>query len=103
MNAPVEHLRTKAQEALDRDPPPERTDLEDMLEILNNNTSIPIINTDEEGNIAYTSNIDSTIVNNSSKAHDFLERIRDENEPIIIDLGAGQKQYIYYGNSHRPQ
>ncbi len=89
----------KAQEALDRDPPPEDADLELVLEILNNNTSIPIINTDEEGNIAYTSNIDSTIVNNSSKAHDFLERIRDENEPIIIDLGAGQKQYIYYGNS----
>ncbi|MFZ0488726.1 MAG: HAMP domain-containing sensor histidine kinase [Salegentibacter sp.] len=89
----------KAQEALDRDPPPEDADLELVLEILNNNTSIPIINTDEEGNIAYTSNIDSTIVNDSIKAHEFLEKIRDENEPIIIDLGAGQKQYIYYGNS----
>lgn len=93
------NIWAKAQEALDRDPPPEDADLELVLEILNNNTSIPIINTDEEGHIAYTSNIDSTIVNDSIKAHEFLDRIRDENEPIIIDLGAGQRQFIYYGNS----
>lgn len=93
------NIWAKAQEALDRDPPPEDADLELVLEILNNNTSIPIINTTEDGDIVYTTNIDPAIVNDAEKADEFLEKIRDENEPIILDLGGNKKQYIYYGNS----
>ena len=89
----------KAQEALDREPPPEDADLDLILEILNNNTSIPIIHTDADGNIAYTTNIDPGKLEDTARAKKLLADLKDENEPIIINLGNGEKQYIYYGNS----
>ncbi|MBE7640766.1 MULTISPECIES: sensor histidine kinase [Salegentibacter] len=89
----------KAQEALDREPPPEDADLDLILEILNNNTSIPIIHTDADGKIAYTTNIDPGKLEDTARAKKLLADLKDENEPIIINLGNGEKQYIYYGNS----
>ncbi|SKB47380.1 hypothetical protein SAMN05660776_1252 [Salegentibacter holothuriorum] len=89
----------KAQEALDREPPPEDADLDLILEILNNNTSIPIIHTDADGKIAYTTNIDPGKLEDAKRAENLLAGLKDENEPIIINLGNGEKQYIYYGNS----
>ena len=89
----------KAQEALDRDPAPEDADLDLILEILNNNTTIPIIHTDTDGEIAYTTNIDPSKLENPERAEKLLASLKDENEPIIINLGNGEKQYIYYGNS----
>lgn len=89
----------KAQEALDREPPPEDADLDLILEILNNNTSIPIIHTDANGKIAYTTNIDPGKLEDTARAKKLLADLKDENEPIIINLGNGEKQYIYYGNS----
>ncbi|HKL36296.1 MAG TPA: HAMP domain-containing sensor histidine kinase [Salegentibacter sp.] len=89
----------KAQEALDRDPAPEDADLDLILEILNNNTTIPIIHTDTDGEIAYTTNIDPGKLENPKRAERLLANLKDENEPIIINLGNGEKQYIYYGNS----
>lgn len=91
------NIWAKAQEQLNS--APEDADLDLVLEILNNNTSIPIIHTNEKGQIAYTSNIDPTILEDQGKAQDFLEKIKSENDPIIINLGEGEKQYIYYGNS----
>ncbi|MFD1094806.1 sensor histidine kinase [Salegentibacter chungangensis] len=91
------NIWAKAQEELNS--APEDADLDLVLEILNNNTSIPIIHTNERGEIAYTSNIDPAILENKEKARDYLQRMRSENDPIIINLGEGEKQYIYYGNS----
>lgn len=91
------NIWAKAQEELDD--ATEESELDLILEILNNNTSIPIIHTNADGEIAYTSNIDPAIIDNEEKAEEFLDRIKDENEPIIIDLGEGEEQYIYYGNS----
>ncbi|TDN95568.1 hypothetical protein DET49_101167 [Salegentibacter sp. 24] len=89
----------KAQEALDRDPPPVDADLDLILEILNNNTTIPIIHTNAEGEIAYTTNIDPDKLENETQAEQLLTNLKEENAPIIINLGNGEKQYIYYGNS----
>lgn len=91
------NIWAKAQEELDD--ATEESELDLILEILNNNTSIPIIHTNAEGEIAYTTNIDPAIIDNEEKAEEFLERIKDENDPIIINLGEGEEQYIYYGNS----
>ena len=89
----------KAQEALDRDPAPADADLDLILEILNNNTTIPIIHTDTDGDIAYTTNIDPDKLENEKQAQRLLENLKEENAPIIINLGNGEQQYIYYGNS----
>ncbi|MDT0687999.1 sensor histidine kinase [Autumnicola psychrophila] len=70
-----------------------------ILEILNNNTTIPIIHTNDKGEIDYTTNIDPKILDNEERLNDLLLQMMEENEPIIINLGEGQEQYIYYGNS----
>jgi len=91
------NIWAKAQEELSN--APEDADLSLILEILNNNTTIPIIHTDENGEIAYTTNLDPSIIEDTEKTQEYLEDLKDENEPIIIDLGEGQVQYLYYGNS----
>ncbi|MAM19730.1 MAG: HAMP domain-containing sensor histidine kinase [Christiangramia sp.] len=73
--------------------------LELILEILNNNTTIPIIYVNEEGDIADTSNIEAEITDDAEKLEEYRLELMDENEPITVDLGEGQVQYIYYGNS----
>ena len=69
----------KAQEALDRDPAPEDADLDLILEILNNNTTIPIIHTDTDGEIAYTTNIDPGKLEDPERAEKLLASLKDEN------------------------
>ncbi|MCP9199535.1 HAMP domain-containing histidine kinase [Gramella sp. GC03-9] len=91
------NIWAKAQEELAH--APEDADLDLVLEILNNNTSIPIIHTNEHGEIEYTTNIDPEILEDRERLQDYFEDLRDENEPIDIDLGDGQIQYVYYGNS----
>ncbi len=91
------NIWAKAQKELDR--ATEDSELELILEILNNNTTIPIIHTNAKGQIISTTNIDPSIISDDEKANRFLAGIKAENEPIIINLGEGQQQYVYYGNS----
>lgn len=76
----------------------EATDLELPLEILKNNTSIPIILT-ENDSIINTANIDEEIVNDHKKASNFLSGLKSENDPIVIEYVPGKFQNLYYGNS----
>ena len=76
----------------------ENTDVELPLQIFSNNTSIPIILT-ENDSIINTVNIDEAIVKNSSKASDFLSDLKNENEPVVIEYVPGKFQKLYYGNS----
>ncbi len=91
------HIWAQAQEELST--APKDADLDLILEILNNNTTIPIIHTNEHGEIAYTTNIDPAILDDPEKTREYLEDLKDENEPIMVDLGDGQVQNLYYGNS----
>jgi hypothetical protein len=77
----------------------EESELDLILEILNNNTSIPIIHTNTEGDIAYTTNIDPAILDKPKKAQELLSQMKSENEPLTINLGDGEEQHIFYGNS----
>jgi signal transduction histidine kinase len=76
----------------------ENTDVELPLQIFSNNTSIPIILT-ENDSIINTVNIDEEIVNNPKKAEDFLAGLKSENDPIVIEYVPGKFQKLYYGNS----
>ncbi|MGY5849095.1 sensor histidine kinase [Salegentibacter sp. F14] len=91
------NIWAKAQQELDNATADSEIDL--ILEILNNNTTIPIIHTYANGEVAYTTNIDPAITQNEKRLRKYLNRIKDENEPIVINLGEGQEQYIFYGNS----
>jgi len=76
----------------------ENTDVELPLQIFSNNTTIPIILT-ENDSIINTVNIDETIVKDKKKAATFLSDLKSENEPIVIEYVPGKFQRLYYGNS----
>lgn len=76
----------------------ENTDVELPLQIFSDNTSIPIILT-ENDSIINTVNIDEVIVKNNTKAVSFLHDLKSENEPIVIEYVPGKFQKLYYGNS----
>lgn len=90
------NLLAKAQKSLIN--ADENTDVELPLQIFNNNTSIPVILT-ENDSIINTINIDETTVKDKTKAMDFLSRLKRENEPIIIEYAPNKFQKWYYGNS----
>lgn len=89
-------LLAKAQQTLIN--ADENTDVELPLQIFNNNNSIPVILT-ENDSIINTINIDENIVKDKVKAMDFLDNLRKENDPIIIEYAPNKFQKWYYGNS----
>lgn len=76
----------------------ENTDVELPLQIFSNNTSIPIIRT-ENDSIIDTKNIEDEIVTDKLKIKSFLSGLKTENEPIEIEYVTGKFQYLYYGDS----
>jgi two-component system, sporulation sensor kinase D len=77
----------------------ENDDIELPRQIIDKNTTIPIVLTDQKGNIMGMRNIDDEIANDSIKAKTFFNNFKNENEPIPIEYLAGEILYIYYGNS----
>ena len=68
--------------------------------IIAENTSIPLIYTNEKGAIIDSRNIDSTNSPNHNKLLQAkLKEYKEIHEPIIADWGTG-KNYIYYGESY---
>jgi two-component system, sporulation sensor kinase D len=76
----------------------ETTDVELPLQIFSNNTSIPIIRT-ENDTIVDAVNIDEEIVTDKQKIKAFLNGLKNENNPIVIEYVPGKFQYLYYGDS----
>ena len=76
----------------------ENTEVELPFQILSNNTTIPIIQTTDKDSIINMVNVDKEIVADAAKSKAFLNKLKSENLPIIIELG-GYNQYLYYGNS----
>jgi signal transduction histidine kinase len=73
-------------------------DVELPRQIMSNNKTIPIILT-EKNVIINTTNIDENIIKDKARLADFWEKLKKQNDPIIIRIGPGQVQYLYYGNS----
>ena len=86
-----------------------------LLRIIQNNTTIPVITTDENGNIVNARNLKLFDNNNrpinegktldaiSAKSRKYLERqllkMKAQHEPILINLPSS-KQYFYYKDSY---
>ncbi|MEL1239607.1 sensor histidine kinase [Flavobacterium flavipallidum] len=90
------NLLAKAQKTLIN--ADENTDVELPLQIFKNNTSIPVILT-ENDSIINTINIDEAIIKDKIEAYAFLNNLKKENEPIIIEYAPNKFQKWYYGNS----
>ncbi|MHB1279262.1 MAG: sensor histidine kinase [Bacteroidia bacterium] len=61
--------------------------------------NIPIIMTDEDGNILNFLNLDSSRTNDPGYLQEELLGMKMENEPIVIEYQPGKKNYVYYHNS----
>jgi signal transduction histidine kinase len=84
--------------------PEEDKSLNVITSITENNTTIPIIQTDEKGMIINSRNIsseiiDGTIVKDSVAAYKLLGEFKSSNNSIEIEYIPGKLQYVYYGNS----
>lgn len=70
-----------------------------ILEVIRNNTTVPVIITDQNGNILFHRNVDSAIINNSNLLKVELLEMRHQNKPIEIEVSKQSKQFLYYKDS----
>ncbi|RAR71734.1 sensor histidine kinase [Flavobacterium aciduliphilum] len=73
------------------------TDLELPFQIIQTAT-IPIIVT-EKDSIINTLNIEDNILKNKVKLHDFLQKLKSQNDPIVMKITEGKTHNLYYGDS----
>ncbi|MFW0739550.1 sensor histidine kinase [Flavobacterium sp. T12S277] len=76
----------------------ENTDLDLPLEIINNNTSVPVMLTMYDKVISSV-NVPEEVLQNEKNTLSYLKNLKNENEPIVIEYAPGKHQALYYGNS----
>ena len=73
--------------------------LEFLLSIIENNSTVPVILTDGSDNIIDSKNIEPAKANNPAMLAMKLQKMRSSNKPILIDLPDGTSNRIYYKDS----
>src|ERR1017187_8278981 len=74
-------------------------DISFLSEVIQNNTTIPVILSDDKDKIISFRNLDSIKSTNPDFLIEQLKIMRNANHRIEIDLGNGRKNYIYYDDS----
>ena len=69
------------------------------LDIIQSNSTTPMILTDSEGNVLNYNNISEEKVSDSIKVHKLIELFKSENTPIEVIYNEEIQSIIYYGNS----
>ena len=77
----------------------EHTDVELPLQIITNNTSIPMVVTDSKDSIINYENIEEAIANDTAALKRYFNSIKNDNQPIKMQLSEKSYQLVYYGNS----
>jgi len=75
------------------------TELAFPFSVIENNTHIPVILTDAEGDIISHKNLDSLKTEKQKYLNRQLENAREENDSLVIDLGPGEYQLLFYRDS----
>lgn len=70
-----------------------------VLEVIRNNTTVPVIITDEDDKILFHRNLDSTRVDDLKYMRSQLKEMQLKHNTIVIDVASGKKQYLYYKDS----
>jgi signal transduction histidine kinase len=81
------------------DPEDPDQNLEFPFSIIENNTTIPVILTDANDSIISAGNFDTEQLRDKQYIKLQLERIRKKKDPILIELGNGYINKIYYKDS----
>jgi len=90
-------LWAQSLEAINKADPSE-DDIELPSQIIQHNTTIPIIMTQGD-KIINTSNLEVGIDKDTVRLWQTLKQFEKENDPIKLEIAPGEFQYVYYGNS----
>ncbi len=74
-------------------------DVNFLSSIIDNNTTVPVILTDESDNIISSGNFDASRIGDPKFMKKKLQKIKEKNKPIVINLGNGHYNLIYYKDS----
>ena len=86
-----------AQKKINSADPNADVDMELPFQIIQE-PNIPIIVTDKDS-IINTNNIDSDILKDKTKLNSYLQKLKNQNEPIVMQISENQIHYLYYGDS----
>jgi nitrogen-specific signal transduction histidine kinase len=70
-----------------------------VFEIIKNNTTIPVILIDANDTILYYRNIEVSNSKEKKVLYNMLHKMKNDSSLFVIDLGKGEKQYLYYADS----
>ena len=73
--------------------------LELVFEIIQNNTTVPLIIADANDTIYFHRNLDLPAKHQQAYLHRQLEKMKQARAPIVIELGNNQRQFLYYADS----
>jgi two-component sensor histidine kinase len=70
-----------------------------LMRVVRNNTTVPVILADEEGNVISSRNLDPEKKDSAGYLEKEMERMKAAHEPIEIQLHGGRKHYLFYRDS----
>ena len=73
--------------------------LDFYIKVIQNNETVPVIVVDSIDNILFMRNLDSSKMNNLRYVNKKLRQMKETAEPIIINLTATERQFLYYSKS----
>lgn len=74
-------------------------DLEFYLKIITDNKTIPVILVNEKEQVLGSRNLNPRKEKNANYLKRQLEIMKDEHDPIVVNLSDGTKNYVYYKDS----
>lgn len=70
-----------------------------LFSVVEDNKTVPVILTDDTGTIVSSRNLPATVTGNSIAMMRELSKMKDRNEPIIINIDENHHNFIYYRES----
>ena len=70
-----------------------------VLKVITDNTTVPVILSDENGKIISSRNLDSLKERDETYVHAEMDSMKKQYQPIEINILKGQKNYLYYKDS----
>ncbi|MBP7498652.1 MAG: sensor histidine kinase, partial [Chryseobacterium sp.] len=69
------------------------------LAVMQENTNIPLIVTDENLTPFFLANIPESIENDSMKLQALVKKMESTSKPFVVEQPSGKKQFVFYDNS----
>jgi signal transduction histidine kinase len=74
-------------------------DIPFILDVLKNNTTVPVILTDEHSKVTAFRNIDSNLMLRKESIDSILSLMKKNSEPLVIKVYGNKKNFLYYKDS----